>query len=174
MRIATWGIVALFGFGLGLSVLEVHGSTNERVAIRHAVRSPFVDLRRRDARALCMDFTPAVDARLTAGSGSCDSRVGELFHRTQHAAAYVLASASSRPQRLDVTRISWQGDHASAVSSEPGVAGSERHWRLQMLAGRWRIATPADLDMRPDCTRHPFGARACVYAIALRFGAAAD
>ncbi len=158
---------------MGLGVLEVHGSTDERAAIRHALRSPLADLRRRDARALCTDFTPAVDARLTAGGGGCESRVGEIFRQFQSAAQYVLASESSSPQRLAVTRISWYGKRASAVSSEPGVPGSERLWRLQMLAGRWRIATPADLDVRADCS-HPFGARACVYAIALRFGPGAD
>jgi hypothetical protein len=107
MRVVTWGIVAIFGLGIGLGVLEVHGSTDQRAAIRHAVRSPLADLRRRDARALCTDFTPAVDARLTAGRGGCESRVSEIFRTSPSAAQYVLASETSSPQRLAVTHISW-------------------------------------------------------------------
>jgi hypothetical protein len=76
MRVLTWGIVVLFGLALGLSAMRVHGSRDERAAIRLAMRAPFADLRRRDAQRLCDDLTPAVDARLAPGTGGCDTQVG--------------------------------------------------------------------------------------------------
>ena len=79
MRMLTWGIIVLFGLDMGLAAMRVHGSRNERAAIRRAVRAPFADLRRRDARRLWADFTPAVDARLAPGSGSCPARLTQTF-----------------------------------------------------------------------------------------------
>ncbi len=168
MRMLTWGIV-LFGLGMGLATMRVHGSRNERAAIMRAVRAPFADLRRRDARRLCADLTPAVDARLAPGNGSCPARLSQTFDPTRNAAEYLAAPEPAPPSRLSVTRISWHGDQASAVSSYPGIAGSERHWRLQRVRQRWRIATPARLDMRSDCQHQQFGGHACVNAMSIRF-----
>jgi hypothetical protein len=173
MRMLTWGIIALFGLGMGLAAMRVHDSRNERAAIRRAVRAPFADLRRRDALRLCADFTPAVDARLAPGNGSCPARLTQTLDLTRSASGYVAAPEPTPPSRLSVTRISWQGDQASAVSSYPGIAGSERHWRLQRVGQRWRIATPARLDMRSGCQHRQFGGHACVNAMSIRFAHAA-
>jgi hypothetical protein len=168
MRILTWGIVALFGFCVAIEVLAVHGSRDERAAIRRALRAPLADLRRGRARALCEDFTPAVDKRLAGGAG-CDRRVAALLHRTPSGARYVPVIESQSAPRLTVRRIRWRDDRATAVSFRAGDPGSERRWRLSRLGERWRIATPATLVRRADCPRLPSGARSCTYAIALRF-----
>jgi hypothetical protein len=170
MRILTWGIVALFGLGVGVEVLAVHGSRDERAAIRRALRAPLTDLRRGDARALCEDFTPDVDKRLAGGAG-CDRRVAALLHRTPSGMRYVPVVESRSTLRLTVRRLTWRDNHATAVSFRAGDPGSERRWRLRRLGERWRIATPATLVRRADCPRLPSGARSCTYAIALRFAA---
>jgi hypothetical protein len=172
MRVLTWGIVALFGLGVGMEALAVHGSRDERAAIRRALRAPLADLRRRDARALCEDFTPDADKRL-AGGGGCVTRVDALLRQAAQGAQYVPVVESAPTSRLTVRRITRRGDRATAVSFRAGDPGSERRWRLERLGERWRIATPATLDRLADCPRHPSRARSCVYAIALRFAAAA-
>jgi hypothetical protein len=168
MRMLTWGIVALFGFA-GLAAMSVHGSKDERSAIRLAVRAPFADVRQRDARRLCEDFTPAVDARLAPGSGGCDARVGRTFRITHGAAVNLQTSELASSGTLRVTRISWSGDRATAVSSYPGNPGSERRWRLQRIDHVWRIATPARLGVRADCRRRISEVQTCAYAMAVRF-----
>ncbi len=172
MRILAWGIVALFGLGIVLEALAVHGSRDERAAIRRALRAPLADLRRRDARALCADFTPGVDTRL-AGGGVCVTRVDALLHQAAQGAQYVPVVESAAGWPLTVTHISWQGSRATAVSLRAGDAASKRRWRLRRLAGRWRIATPAKLEMQAACPRPASAARSCVYALALRFASVA-
>jgi len=167
MRMLTWGIVVLFGFA-GLAAMSVRGSTDERSAIRLAVRAPFADARRHDALRLCADFTPTVDARLAPGNGDCDARVARTFRLTRGAALDLRASERASPRRLRVAQITWSGDHATAVSSYPGSPGSERRWRLQRIDHVWRIATAATLDIRADCRRRSV-VQSCVYAMAMRF-----
>jgi len=172
MRILIWGIVALFGFGVAIEALSVHGSRDERAAIRRALRAPLADLRRRDAHALCEDFTPDVDKRL-AGRGGCVTRVDALLRQAAQGAKYVPVVESAPGRRQTVTHISWQGNRATAVSLRAGDAAGKRRWRLQRLAGRWRIATPASLDMEADCPHPASAAQSCVHALALRFGSVA-
>jgi hypothetical protein len=172
MRVLLWGLVALFGLALAGEALNVHGSKDEHAAIRHAVRAPFADLHRRDPRALCEDFTPAVDAQLVAGRGSgCEAQVKRAFHLTAAAAEYVRWQERTPPEPLEVRNISWHDNHATAVSVYPGRPASRRRWRLDMLAHRWRIATPAKLEVRSDCQHHLFGTRGCVYVMSMRFAA---
>src|ERR1035438_2659299 len=119
MRVVLWGIIALVGLGLLLESIGVHGSKDERAAIRRAVRAPLADLQRRDARSLCDDFTPAVDADFADGHGSdCESNVDYAFQMTKNEAAY--APPPELPSRLQVTEISWHGSHGAAVSVYPG------------------------------------------------------
>jgi hypothetical protein len=172
MRILIWGIVALFGFGVCVEALAVRGSTDERAAIRRALRAPLADLRRRDARALCEDFTPEVDKRLARG-GDCDRAVAALLHGTTAGGRYVPVVESAPAQRSTQWRITWRGDRATAVSLHAGDPAGGRRWRLQQLGGRWRIATTATLDRRTDCPPGASDARSCVYAVALRFAALA-
>jgi hypothetical protein len=174
MRVLTWGIVVLFGLALGLSAMRVHGSRDERAAIRLAMRAPFADLRRRDAQRLCDDFTPAVDARLAPGTGGCDTQVGAALRLARNAAVYLAAPEPAPPERSSVLRISWKGDRATAASSfARGGANGERRWLLQRVGHRWRIATPMRLDVRADCPHRASGERACPYMISMGFVPAA-
>jgi hypothetical protein len=172
MRILIWGIVGLSGLGWAIQSVGVHGSTNERAAIRRALRAPFADLKRRDARALCDDFTPSVAAALASGAGgsTCEQRVSTLFLRARGAGEYV--SPGNRPAsgRLAVSAIRWRGNSATAPSraQSDGLAGESL--RLELRAQRWRIATPARLEARTDCAGDPVGGSGCVYAVSLRFG----
>lgn len=166
-----WGIVGLCGFGLVIQLIGIHGATNERGAIRHAVRAPFQDLRRHDARALCGDFVPAVAADLTTPGGSCAVRVARLFQLSSSDAEYVPAQGLLSPGRVTVTSIRRDGDRASADSVGPGSPGILRHWQLALVKGRWRIATPATLQLHSDC-RHPFGASGCLNVLSMLLGRA--
>lgn len=164
-----WGIVGLSGLGLAVQTLDVHGSVNDRAAIKRAVRAPLADLKRRDVHALCEDFTPAVAAHL-AGSApeSCERSVSALFRAARNAPEYV-TPADRSARRLAVSAVHWRGDRATAVSSYRAGAPARRELRLDMLAQQWRIATPTRLEMRSDCSDHPFGTAGCVYAMSIRF-----
>lgn len=165
------GIVGLSGLGWAIQSVGVHGSTNERAAIRRALRAPFADLKRRDARALCNDFTPSVAAALANGAGgsSCEQRVGALFLRTRGAGDYVSPGDRPADGQLAVNAIRWRGNSATVPSrARPeGLHGGSL--RLELRALRWRIATPARLEARTDCAGHPVGGPSCVYAVSLRF-----
>lgn len=174
MRILILGIVGLSGLGWAVQSVGVHGSTNERTAIRRALHAPLADLKRRDARALCGDFTPSAAAHLassTAG-GDCEQRVSTLFARTRGAGEYLSPSGGPAHGRLSLSAISWRGDRATAASSDNRGGVGRGSLRLEMYAQRWRIATPARLELRADCGGHPFGASGCVDAISLRFAGA--
>jgi hypothetical protein len=171
MRILILGIVGLSGLGWAVQSVGVHGSTNERAAIRRALRAPFADLKRRDARALCDDFTPSVAAGLASGpaASSCEQRVSALFARARGAGEYVSPGDRPASGRLAVSAIRWRGNNATAPSraQSDGLAGGSL--RLELRALRWRIATPARLEARTDCAGHPVGGPDCVYALSLRF-----
>lgn len=172
MRVLIWGIVGLSGLGLVLQLVGVHGATDEPAAITRAVRAPFQDLRRRDARALCEDFTPAVAAKMTSIGGSCASDVGLLFARSARDAEYVPARGVLSHGRVEVRAITVHDDRATADSVGPGKPALVRHWRLDRVGGRWRIATPATLRMQSDCDQHPFGGAGCLDVLSMRFEAA--
>ncbi|HUA73700.1 MAG TPA: hypothetical protein VL988_02990 [Solirubrobacteraceae bacterium] len=168
MRPLIWGIVGLCGLGAIVQLIGVHGATDERAAIRRALRAPFQDLRRRDARALCEDFTPPVAARLAEASpGSCPAQVGRLFRVSRGDMELVAPQSSTARGRGAVTAIAWRGDHASALSSLLGASNPSRRWRLLREHGRWRISTPVTLRMRSDCTGHLLGAHGCVEAFSI-------
>jgi hypothetical protein len=168
MRVLILGIVGLSGLGLLLQLVGVHGATDEPAAITRAVRAPFQDLRRRDARALCEDFTPAVAAKLTSIEGSCASHVGRLFARSARDAEYVPSRGLLSHGRVEVRAIHVHNDRATADSVGPGRPALVRHWQLARVGGHWRIATPATLQMRSDCERHPFGDSGCVDVLSMR------
>ncbi len=168
MRLLIWGIVGLSGLGLIVQLIGIHGSTDEQAAIRRAVRAPFQDLRRRDARALCEDFTPAVAADLTSVGGSCASRVGQLFQLSARDAEYVPSQGVLSHGRIEVTSIHMHEGRATADSVGPGKPALVRHWQLTLVHGRWRIATPATLEVQSDCEQHPFGASGCLDVLSMR------
>jgi hypothetical protein len=168
MRLLIWGIVGLSGLGLAIQLVGIHGSTDEQAAVRRAVRAPFQDLRRRDARALCEDFTPAVAAKLTSVDGSCASHVGRLFARSAQDAEYVPSQGLLSHGRFEVRAIRVHEDRATAESVGPGKPALVRHWQLARVDGRWRIATPATLEMQSDCDRHPFGDAGCLDVLSMR------
>jgi hypothetical protein len=172
MRLLIWGIVGLSGLGLVIQLIGVHGSTDEQAAIRRAVRAPFQDLRRHDARALCEDFTPAVAAKLTSIDGSCSSHVGELFARSARDAEYVPSQGLLSRGRFEVRMIRVHGDRATADSVGPGEPALVHHWQLALVDGRWRIATPATLEMQSDCDQHPFGGAGCLDVLSMRLDGA--
>jgi hypothetical protein len=168
MRFGLSVIAALIALGLIVQALGVHGSKDERSAIRHALKAPLGDLQRRDGRALCGDFTPNVEAHLVAGGGvNCESNVTRMFGSSTYEAASLALRES--PARLKIKNISWHGDRASAASVYAGSPSSERHWHLEMVDGRWRIETPARLEVRLDCSHHPSGRRTCVQLLSMRF-----
>lgn len=168
MRFGLCVIAALVTLGLVVQVLKVHGSKDERSAIRHALRAPLSDFRRRDGRALCADFTPSVGAHFAAGNGAdCESNVARMFRLTRDEPASL--SWRESPSRLRITDISWHGDRATAASIYSGRPASEKRWRLGMLDGRWRIETPARLEVRADCRHHSGGRRVCVSSLWMRF-----
>jgi hypothetical protein len=170
MRMLILGIVGLSGLGWAVQSVGVHGSTNERAAIRRALRAPFVDLKRRDARALCGDFTPSVAAHLASGaSGDCEQRVSTVFMRAHDVGEYISARDGSTSGRLTPSVIRWHGGRATTtLSDQIGGVGRES-LQLEMHAQRWRIATTARLELHADCGGHPFGGAGCVDAISLRF-----
>jgi hypothetical protein len=168
MRLLIWGIVGLSGLGLMIQLIGVHGSTDEQAAIRRAVRAPFQDLRRRDARALCEDFIPAVAADLTSVNGGCASRVGRLFQLSAKDAEYIPSQGLLSHGRIEVTAIRLHGDHATADSIGSGEPALVRHWQLALVHGRWRIATPATLYVQPDCERREVGASGCLEVLSMR------
>jgi hypothetical protein len=151
-----------------IQLIGVHGSTDEQAAITRAVRAPFQDLRRRDARALCEDFTPAVAAKLTSIEGSCASHVGRLFARSARDAEYVPSHGLLSHGRVEVRAIHLDDDRATADSVGPGEPALVRHWLLARVDGRWRIATPATLQMQSDCGQHPFGGAGCLDVLSMR------
>jgi len=172
MRLLIWGIVGLSGLGLVIQTIGIHGSTDEQAAIRQAVRAPFQDLRRHDARALCEDFTPNVAAELTAVDGGCATSVGRLFRLSSGSGEYVPPQGLLSRGRVNVTSVQWRGDRATADSVGPGTPALVRHWQLALVRGRWRIDTPARLQLRSACGRHPFGAGGCLAALSMRLGVA--
>jgi hypothetical protein len=168
MRLLIWGIVGLSGLGLVIQLVGVHGTTDEQAAITRAVRAPFQDLRRRDARALCEDFTPAVAAKLTSIEGGCASNVGRLFARSAEDAEYVPSQGLLSHGHVGVRAIHRHDDRATADSVGPGKPAPVRHWQLARVDGRWRIATPATLQMQSDCDQHSFGGAGCLDVLSMR------
>jgi hypothetical protein len=172
MRLLIWGIVGLSGLGVVIQLVGVHSGTDEPAAIARAVRAPFEDLRRRDARALCEDFTPAVAATLTSIEGGCASHVGRLFARSAGDAEYVPSQGLLSHGRIEVRAVRVHDDRATADSVGPGRPALVRHWQLARVDGHWRIATPARLQMRSDCERHPFGGSGCIDVLSMRLAGA--
>lgn len=169
VRLLIWGIVGLSGLAFAVQMIGVHGSTDEQAAIRHAVRAPFRDFRRRDALALCEDFTPAVATGLTGGRGSCRARVSRLFRLGAGEGEYVPAREAPRRGGVPVEAIARHGDRATASSPGEDVPGQTLRWRLSLVQGRWRIATPYALRLRSNCSRRPpFGAHDCLGVLTLR------
>ncbi len=168
MRFGLCVIAALVTLGLIVQTLDVHGSKDEQSAIRHALKAPLGDFRHRDGRALCGDFTPAVAAHIAAGYGpNCESNVTRMFRLTRDEPVSLILRESRR--RLRIKDISWHGDHATAAFADPGRPGSEQHWRLGMVGGRWRIETPARLEVRFECSNHPPRRRVCVRLLSMHF-----
>ncbi len=167
MRLLIWGIVGLSGLGFAVLLLGVHGATDEPAAIRRAIRAPFQDLRRHDARALCEDFTPAVAEHLSAAGGSCEEGVRRLFSSSVRPGEYVPAADRAPRRPLEVSAIDWHGGGAQASSRDPYGANRVLRWRLSLVHGRWRIATPMTLRLRSDCARHRFGTSTCLDTLTL-------
>jgi hypothetical protein len=162
-------MVAVLGLFGAVAAISVHGSADERAAIRHAVRAPLLDLRRRDARQLCGDFTAAAKAHIAPGVGSCDAKLAEDFRLARAAAIRRPGDGAALEPSLRVTAISWHDDRATATSSDAGERSGVLHWRLQRVGQDWRIATPATLHVQADCRQLQPVKRACAYALSLRF-----
>ncbi|HEY2719510.1 MAG TPA: hypothetical protein VGI52_07760 [Solirubrobacteraceae bacterium] len=170
MRMLIWGIVGLSGLALGIQAIDVHGSINERPAIEQAVRAPLRDLRRRNPRALCEDFTPAVASHLTRAAGDCVAQVRRLFSLAAAEGEYVLTQGPAASQRFAPTDISWHGDRATAATTDIAQpTPAPDLWELELVHGRWRIATPTWLKMRPVCGQRAPGGDHCPGALSMRF-----
>jgi hypothetical protein len=167
MRMLILGIVGLSGLAALVQVLGIHGNADERAAIRRAVHAPLRDLRRRDARALCQDFTPRVAAELTSAHGDCAAGVKRLFRRDAGAAEYAQQGSLIAGGRFAVTAVHRHGERATAETIGPGAPRLARRWQLALDDGRWRVATKAELQLRTYCGNHSFGARGCVDALSL-------
>jgi hypothetical protein len=169
-RILLWGIVVMVGLGVLLEAVDVHGARDERAAIRHAIKSSFADLKRRDAHALCGDFTPSAAAFLSPAPGRrCEVRVHGAFATDEagHGGAIPYGTPSSA--HLRVLDIHWHGDSATADALDPSAPGERQTLRLSLLGRRWRLATPARLEMQARCQGPPVGARTCIRAMSMRF-----
>lgn len=164
-----WGIVAIFGLAVGVAAISVHGSADERAAIRRAVRAPLLDLRRRNARRLCDDFTAGAQAHLASGAGSCDARLAEDFRMAGATLLSPSTDGSALAARLRVNAISWHGDRATAVSFYAADRASVQRWRLQRVGDAWRIATPATLRLQAECPRPQRTYRGCAGALSMHF-----
>jgi hypothetical protein len=162
-------MIVVFGFAVCVAAISVHGSADERAAIRRAVRAPMLDLRRRNARGLCDDFTAGAKAHIAPGAGSCDAKLVEDFRLARAVAVYPPADGTALARGLRVTEISWHDDRATASSSYAGDRSSVRHWHLRRVGQDWRIATPATLQVQADCRALQPAKRACAYALSLRF-----
>jgi len=110
---------------------------------------------------------PRVAAKLTSSGAGCTQRVGHLFALDASGAENVLAQEWWPRGSIKVGQISWHGDRATASSTGP-ESGQKRRWRLSLLHGRWRIASRATLQLRPDCGQHPFATTACPQILTLR------
>lgn len=163
-----WGIVGLSGLALGVQAVGVHGSTNERPAIEQAVRAPLRDLRHRDPRALCEDFTPAVASHLTHAAGSCVAQVNRLFRLAAVEGEYVLIQGPSTPRRFAPTDIRWHGDRATADAAGLAPPATPVRWELELVHSRWRIATPTRLQLRPACSSRTPAVAHCPGALAMQ------
>jgi hypothetical protein len=161
MRFVLAAIVTL---SLVVALLDVHGSTDEQPAIKRAVKAPFLDLARRDARSLCADFTASVAASFDGKS--CVANVADAFRRETRGEETVACEDSPRQS---VSEVSWHGDHASAVlrCTESGASG--RKLELLKVDGSWQIATPARLETRVSC-RGVGGQEHCAELSWIRFG----
>jgi hypothetical protein len=167
------GIVGLSGLGWAVQSVGLHGSINERAAIRRALRAPFADLKQRNARALCDDFTPSVAAHLAGGAGGdCEQRVSVLLMRARGAGEYVSPNDGPARGRLAFGAIRWHGDRATAAANDRSASLGGESLQLDLHAQQWRIATPARLELRTDCAGHRLGGPGCVDAISLRFARA--
>jgi hypothetical protein len=139
---------------LALTLLAIRPSTglNIRAAIVAAVRAPYVALEHRDARALCSAFTPAASRRLAPSISrhvGCQARVAKAF------AASAPFEPSSREDLLgaiNVSGVSWRGDHAKATLS---YGDSKKRGAiplaLEMVNGSWRVSTPPTLGLIKAC-----------------------
>lgn len=166
--------------GLALVVLAaltatvvLHGSTSstsatsERRAINRAVNVPFIDYEHRDARAVCEDFTPAVASRFgqnVSHAPTCEARVVDALRRSGRGLAY---SSSKQPLTpLPVVEIRWRGKHATIYFSRHS---NHVDLRLEKIAGRWQISTPAGLS--PSCN-YVGGHTSCIEALWIGSGPA--
>lgn len=160
----------MVGFGVLLEALDVHGARDERAAIRHAIKSSLADLRRRDAQALCGDFTPSAAAVLSLARGKqCEERLDSAFAIDVSANESALPYGTPSSAHLRVLDIRWHGDSATADALDPGTPGERQTLRLSLLGQRWRLATPARLEMQARCQGPPVGARMCVREMSMRF-----
>lgn len=141
--------------------------------ISRAARAPYVDLIRRDAQALCADFTsPAAErlARRVSRSASCEVRVAGAFARSAP------FEPISRPAALGAIRVrgvTQHGDAASAtITYGPSRSGTRVTLEFTRIGGDWRVATPPTLGLIKGCFVHglftascPKNARVVIFSI---------
>jgi len=68
-----------------------------------------------------------------------------------------------------VLDIDWHGDGAAAEAIDPRTPGDRHLLRLSLIGRKWRLATPARLEMQARCQRPPVGAQICVRELSMRF-----
>lgn len=141
---------------------------NQATVVVHAVRQTLADYIRRDLRAFCSDFTPAVAAHLVNGEGTCVSGLAPAFHpRPGQGEIY---APNERPNGLRISHVRWHGDIAHLTSTWPWPnIRKPVNLTLQKLNGRWVIATPTHVVEEPLCT-HPLGKLNCATFYGVWFG----
>jgi mono/diheme cytochrome c family protein len=172
---SRWHVIALPILATIAVAASAPGGSGTRAAVTRAALAPFEAFVRRDAGALCADFTPSVAAELVpnAPAGStCESAVGESL-------------ASTAPQEPplatpSVSDVHWQGDHAwasvlftkvSGPANEKLVGLETVSVTLERIAGRWLLATRARLGSIAGCgnpvrtSQCPPGARVLVLVL---------
>lgn len=162
-----------------LVVASASGTGNTRRQISAAARAPLFAVQRRDARALCGDFTPSAAGRLVVGGdegGGCVARVRRVF-----AAGRRLKFPEVPRVHVRMQHVSWHGARATAklaveVEVRRGTAMTWLQLKLIRMGGRWRVATHARLAIRPVCRglAPPQQCTAAVEAVMLAFAPTAD
>jgi Cytochrome C oxidase, cbb3-type, subunit III len=146
-----YGVLAVVAVG-GLTVVGCGSSDASLDEISKAARAPYIAIVRRDAHALCADFTPmAADylARDVLQSVNCEERVAESFVRSAP------FEPKSQPVALNAFKVSGVTLHdnvASAVVAY-GAGGSGVQVTLELIrvGGAWRIASHPALSLVNGC-----------------------
>jgi hypothetical protein len=138
---------------LGIAVPVGFGTPASTSKILKAARAPYLAIMRRDARALCADFTIKAARRLAdsvSKNTNCYRRVSVAFARS---APFEPKSRLAALKAVKASDARQRGDFASAVITY-GKSGTAVTLRLVKVGASWRISTPPTLGLIKGCVAH--------------------